>query len=165
MAARDQTAITSLADLVEVSTADPLSGGLYLHASAVSVGDAGLVIIGPSGSGKSTLALALLALGAGLICDDTVLVRPDGNGLLAVRPPSAPPLVEARGIGLLNAGPVTERAPIAAIVDLARPEALRLPPRRMAELGSGAARLIRGAGRPDLHHALLHMLRHGQADL
>jgi CO dehydrogenase nickel-insertion accessory protein CooC1 len=37
----------------------PLSGGLPLHAAAVSAGVGGVVFFGPSGAGKSTIASAL----------------------------------------------------------------------------------------------------------
>ena len=35
---------------------------LRVHASAVAIGEAGILIRGPSGAGKSSLALALIAL-------------------------------------------------------------------------------------------------------
>ena len=53
-------------------------GGEILHASSVSVGDQGLLILGKSGAGKSSLALDLIALGAiGLVVG---IAGPSGSG-------------------------------------------------------------------------------------
>ncbi|MEO1532556.1 MAG: serine kinase, partial [Pseudomonadota bacterium] len=46
-----------------------------LHASAVALGERGLLILGPSGAGKTRLALELVALGAELVADDRVIVE------------------------------------------------------------------------------------------
>ena len=52
-----------------------LFGGEVVHASAVVVRSAGLLLSGASGSGKSTTALALALRGHALIADDCVLVH------------------------------------------------------------------------------------------
>lgn len=119
------------------------------------------MILGPSGSGKSTLALALMALGAELISDDGVWL----NGAQLQRPEQAPALIEARGVGLLNAGPLRHTAPLSVVVDLARTEPHRLPPRRMATAGGANIPLILGAEQTTLAPTLLHLLRFGKADL
>lgn len=105
------------------------SAPLVLHASAVAMGTAGLLITGASGSGKSTLALQLMALGASLVADDRVEVRsgPDG-GLLLSAPEAIRGLVEARGLGLIRSAPV--RAYARAVIDLDRTETDRLPQAR-----------------------------------
>lgn len=134
-------------------------GRLFFHASAVALDGAGVLILGPSGSGKSTLALALMALGAELISDDAVWL----DGATLHRPDTAPPLVEARGIGLLNAGPNCPKAALHLVIDLSRPEPHRLPPRRIATIGDQKVQLILAAGQPTLAPAILHLLRFGRA--
>ncbi|NWG23414.1 MAG: serine kinase [Pseudorhodoplanes sp.] len=104
-----------------------------IHASAVLVGSRAVLIRGPSGSGKSRLALALLDLAAGgrvpfarLVGDDRVHVEAAGQRLL-VRPAVAlRGLLEIRGYGLC-ALPFEPAAVVGLIVDLAAPDALRLP--------------------------------------
>ncbi len=66
-----------------------------LHASTVSLGGCGLLILGPSGTGKSALALRLLTRGALLVADDrTELARVDDR-LVARCPPALAGLIEA----------------------------------------------------------------------
>jgi hypothetical protein len=55
-----------------------------LHAAALSVRGAGLLLAGASGAGKSTLALALARAGLGFLGDDTVFLAPD-NGQIRAR--------------------------------------------------------------------------------
>jgi energy-coupling factor transporter ATP-binding protein EcfA2 len=51
-----------------------------VHASAVSIGDRAVAIVGPSGSGKSTIAAALVRRGATLIAEDLLpLTMCDGR--------------------------------------------------------------------------------------
>ena len=52
------------------------TGVFTLHASAVSIGDAGVAFIAPKQHGKSTLCSALVLRGARALSDDTVPVRP-----------------------------------------------------------------------------------------
>jgi serine kinase of HPr protein (carbohydrate metabolism regulator) len=74
-----------------------------LHASALVIGDRGLVVTGPSGSGKTALCLALLdrcrASGhfARLISDDQIYLRRAGERLIAEAPEAIAGLVEIRG--------------------------------------------------------------------
>jgi HPr kinase/phosphorylase len=79
---------------------------LRLHAGAIVVGEAGILIRGPSGAGKSSLALALIGQAqlqgrfARLVADDRteIVVR---AGRLIVGPVSPlEGLVERRGLGL-----------------------------------------------------------------
>jgi len=77
-----------------------------MHASAVLVGDRGVLVSGPSGSGKTRLALALIReaelrgrLGR-LVADDQVLLSA-GNGRLAASAPEAiAGFCEIRGLGV-----------------------------------------------------------------
>jgi len=87
------------------------------------------LIVGASGSGKSGLALDLMALGATLVSDDRVILSRAGDALVASAPPAIAGLIEARGIGLLNArvhGPVR----LGCVVDLDQTETDRLPTHR-----------------------------------
>lgn len=77
-----------------------------VHASAIAIGEAGLLIRGASGAGKSTLALALIAaakregLFARLVGDDRVALSAQGGRLIARPVPPLEGLVERRGLGL-----------------------------------------------------------------
>jgi HPr kinase/phosphorylase len=81
----------------------------YIHASALVVGEAGLLIRGNSGAGKSRLVLALIAeaarrgLFARLVGDDRVSVEPRGERLVARPHPAIAGKVEQRGEGILAA--------------------------------------------------------------
>ena len=100
-----------------------------LHASAVAVDNKGLLIIGGSGSGKSSLALELIALGARLIADDTVIVTPKTeDAVWASVPETTQGLIEARGVGVLATS--SQGAFLSAVVDLDEIEKDRLPIRR-----------------------------------
>ena len=74
---------------------------LLLHATAVTVGLRGLLILGPSGSGKSRLALEMIAFGANLVCDDRVWLNKIGKGFQLEAPAKIKGCIEARGLGLL----------------------------------------------------------------
>ena len=52
-------------------------GGFLLHAAALVADDGAHVFFGPSGSGKTTVAELV---GAGVISDEIVALRPDGGG-------------------------------------------------------------------------------------
>jgi HPr kinase/phosphorylase len=66
-------------------------GPIHVHATAVVIGEAGVLIRGPSGAGKSSLALRLLAEAgqrgrfARLVGDDRVALS-EANGALLARP-------------------------------------------------------------------------------
>jgi serine kinase of HPr protein (carbohydrate metabolism regulator) len=78
----------------------------YVHATAVLVGDRGILISGPSGSGKSSIASELLrrAVGRGvfaaLICDDQCLLQATSGRLVCAAPASLQGGLEVRGSGL-----------------------------------------------------------------
>ena len=83
------------------------SDPLYVHATALVIGDVGLLISGRSRAGKSHLAEALIALGiahglpSALVGDDSVgLVAEEGH-ILALPHPAIAGLIERRGTGIL----------------------------------------------------------------
>ena len=137
---------------------------IWLNATGIAIGDAGIAILGASGSGKSGLALSLMAMGATLIADDGLWLDPDTDPPRLRRPDTAQDLIEARGIGLLRAGPTRTTAPLTILVDLDRAEPHRLPPRRYVATGDGRYPLILGAGNHTLAPALFLMARLGRAE-
>jgi HPr kinase/phosphorylase len=106
-----------------------------VHASAVQTGDIGILIRGPSGAGKSRLAFELILAGrAGhipstqLIGDDRLLLEAKG-GRISVRPaPELEGLIEIRGLGIRRCDFVAQ-ATVGLVVDLAAPDAARMPER------------------------------------
>ena len=104
-----------------------------VHASAVLAGARAVLIRGPAGAGKSRLALALIQAAqcrlitfARLVGDDRIELAASHGRLLARPPPALAGLIEVRGLGIrrLAHEPV---AVIGLVVDLASPDAERLP--------------------------------------
>ncbi len=109
-----------------------------VHASAVLVGPRAVLIRGPSGSGKSLLALGLMEaertgslLFARLVADDRVHLEPAGGRLLARPAEAIAGLIEVRGVGLLRMA-CEPCAVVGLVVDLAAPDAERLPDQNRA---------------------------------
>jgi serine kinase of HPr protein (carbohydrate metabolism regulator) len=102
-----------------------------VHASAVLVGESGVLLRGPSGAGKSLLALTLIERVrrdggfAALVADDRVWLEAHGGRLLAHGAAATAGICERRGFGLV-AAPHEREAVIRLIVDLASGET---PPR------------------------------------
>ena len=90
-----------------------------MHATAVVLGEYGVLIAGPSGSGKSSLALALVdrfrAGGrfARLVSDDQMFLSAHQGRLVCHAPSTIAGLVEIRGLG-----PVPAEYEAATAVDL-----------------------------------------------
>lgn len=137
--------------------------GEGVHASCVAFGGRGVLILGPSGAGKSGLALQLMGLGADLVADDRVALRVQEGGLVASAPPGLPPLIEARGIGLLPA-PLLDQARVVLAVDLGRTEPDRLPPRHEMRLLDVAIPLVLGPVSGHFPAAIRHYILHGRQD-
>ncbi len=100
-----------------------------LHASCVAIAGRALLITGASGSGKSSLALQMMGFGADLVADDRVQIERRGRQLFASSPDAIRGLIEARGLGLLQADVCTD-AEIIATLSLDTVETARLPMRR-----------------------------------
>jgi HPr kinase/phosphorylase len=93
-----------------------------VHASAVLVGERGVLIRGPSGSGKSSLLLGLLAgepAATWLIADDRVILTAAHGRLIAAAPPSLAGQLEIRGQGIVRR-PFVSPARLHLTVDLMR---------------------------------------------
>lgn len=134
-----------------------------LHATCVAVNGRGVVITGPSGAGKSALGLQLLAMGARLVADDQVDLRPSEGHCVASRPVGLPPMIEARGVGLLGA-PMAAETAVALVVDLAQVETHRLPPLRHAVLAGFPVDLVYGPCTPHLPAAIWLRCHHGRQE-
>lgn len=137
--------------------------GITLHATTVVFESRAALIIGAAGQGKSTLALQLMAFGAQLVSDDRTQITRDANGLWASAPDTISGLIEARGIGLLQAEAIP-RAKLCVVIDLDQLEHDRLPVIR--------DRVIVGVALPCLHKvdsagfpaAVLQYLKGGRRD-
>lgn len=88
-----------------------------IHATAVAISGAGLLIRGKSGSGKSDLALRLIDRGAVLISDDQVDIRREKQNLLLSPPSSLAGKLEVRSLGILERDHVS-RIELKLIIDL-----------------------------------------------
>ena len=98
-----------------------------IHGTCLSIGGAGVLLLGQPGSGKSDLALRLIdGAGAGLsgvvrsallVADDQVLIRRSGSGLAASPPQALAGKLEIRGLGIA-ALPVERVVPLKLAVRL-----------------------------------------------
>ena len=90
-----------------------------LHATAVVIGDKGVVITGASGSGKTTLAMALMAFAhssgrfARLVSDDQILLHARNGRLIAESPHQIRGMIEVYSLGPRPCQSLSE-----AVVDL-----------------------------------------------
>ncbi len=75
---------------------------MRLHATCVSLGGAGLLLLGAPGAGKSSLALRLMERGWSLVADDQVDVAPCEEGLVAAPPAELAGRLEVRGLGVFE---------------------------------------------------------------
>ncbi len=140
------------------------------HGGAVAFAGRGLLILGAPGAGKSRLALEMAALGAGIVADDVVEVRPGAPPDRAGAPPilAAPArwhgLVEVRGLGLIRV-PAHPPVPCAAAIDLSAsaPPGDRLPEHGRLRLGGTEVILLRWGQDAPYAAALLAYLADGGA--
>ena len=132
-----------------------------LHASCVAAGLRAVVILGPSGSGKSGLALRLIGMGARLVADDRTELFLREGVLMARCPTGLQGMIEARGLGILNAPTVAEAAVVLA-VDLATPETDRLPPRRSVQFLGMTCDLVLGSRHDHFPAAVMCYVANGR---
>ena len=97
-----------------------------VHATAVSLGGHGILLIGASGSGKSDLALRLIDRGARLIGDDSIVVDPADPLPLLYGAANIAGQIEVRGVGILRLDHV-DAIPLRLAVTLDQPPE-RMPP-------------------------------------
>lgn len=134
-----------------------------LHASCVAVGDQAVLIIGASGAGKSTLALELLALGGVLVADDRVILTAKGAALIAQAPATVAGLIEARGVGVLNAA-YQDTARVTLVIDLDTKEPDRIPIRRQVTILGCDIPLLYRSKSIHLAPAILQWMRAGRSE-
>jgi HPr kinase/phosphorylase len=133
------------------------------HATCVALGDRAVLILGAAGRGKSTLGLQVMALGGVLVADDRVLLRADGDRLLAECPPAILGLIEARGVGILHAA-YQARAQVALVVDLDQSEDRRLPERAYTRIYDCDIPLIKRIDGPHFPAIIVQILKAGWSD-
>jgi HPr kinase/phosphorylase len=129
-----------------------------VHASCVAVAGRGLLILGPSGAGKSALALQLMAFGAELVADDQTHLQRQGSEVIASCPAAIRGLIEARGLGLLQAD-TRASAPLVLVVDLSQSGHERLPPREKIVLLGKEIELVKAIQGNHFPAALLCYLK------
>lgn len=111
---------------------DPAS---LIHATSVArrtqEGWRGVLLTGASGTGKSDLALRLVGRGWRLVSDDYSRIWRSGDVLYAAPPETLPKdlagCVEARGLGIVQAGVPRLLAPVALVVLCGQAAVERLP--------------------------------------
>lgn len=137
-----------------------------VHASAVLAGTRAVLVRGPAGAGKSRLVLALIEAAevgripfARLVADDRVHLEARGGRLLARAPHALAGLLEIHGLGIRRL-PYEPVAVVGLVVDLACPEAERLPDPERAKVTVAGIELPRLAVAPgeDALPALLALL-------
>lgn len=140
-----------------------LSADKILHASCVFVDGKGVLILGKSGAGKSALALALMAYGAVLVADDRVALRVEDGSVIASCPPTIAGLIEARGIGILNAE-YRPNASLGLVIDLDDVSQERVQPLRHFTLLGCDLPLLHGVEGIHFAPAILQFLRAGRSN-
>ncbi len=133
------------------------------HGTCVAWDDRGVLILGASGRGKSALALQLMALGGTLVADDRVVLQADGGRLVATCPPAITGLIEARGVGILNAA-CQAAATMALVVDLDRSADQRLPDRAYTRICGCDLPLINRIDGPHFAAIIVQILKAGWSD-
>jgi len=114
-----------------------------VHATALSIDGAGVLLLGPSGAGKSDLALRLIEGGALLVADDQVLLSEVDGSLRATAPPILAGLIEIRGVGIRRL-PATASAILRLAVELVPADRVdRLPEPAEQRYGGVALPLLR----------------------
>lgn len=119
--------------------------------------------MGASGAGKSALALELMARGAVLVSDDKTWVRAEDGQLIARAPDTIRGMIEARGLGILNADPL-DRAALTLAIDLDKVETTRLPQRRKFCLSGQSLPLLHRVDHAHFPAAILQMLKAGRRE-
>ncbi|MCV3271583.1 HPr kinase/phosphorylase [Roseobacter sinensis] len=136
---------------------------MILHASTVAHNGRAALIIGAAGQGKSSLALQLMAFGAELVADDRTQVTREGSALWASAPDAIAGLIEARGVGLLNAD-FAPRAELCLVIDMDHLENDRLPPVREHKIAGIALPCLHKVDSPGFPAAVLQYLKAGRRD-
>ena len=114
-----------------------------IHASAVLVGETGILILGASGSGKSSLALDLIdhchlrGIAAGLIGDDRIVILRKNGQIFASPAPQLAGLIEVFGSGVHLVRHIDEAEIHLAVRLVESSKSLRMPPQEPHEVLPG----------------------------
>jgi HPr kinase/phosphorylase len=98
-----------------------------IHATAVQINGAGILLRGLSGSGKSDLALRLIDQGAVLIADDQVECQKRKDAVFLSAPATLAGLIEIRGLGLMRL-PFAADVILRLVIDLVPQEQMQRMP-------------------------------------
>jgi HPr kinase/phosphorylase len=134
-----------------------------VHATCVAWNGNAALIKGDAGQGKSALGLTLMGMGCALLADDRVKLHKIGNQVVGRCQDNIRGLIEARGIGILNADTI-DQATIRLVVDLNETEQDRLPARRIVTLCDVDLPLIHRIDGPHFGPAILQFLKAGRSD-
>ena len=108
------------------------------------------------------MALSLMSLGCHLVADDRVELVREGDVVRTRAPKQIAGVIEARGVGLLNAPDYRRSAPLALVVDLAHMEEDRLPELRTSQVLGLTFPLLRKVDAPHFAPAILQFLKGGR---
>ena len=123
-----------------------LDEGTSVHATAVVIGERGLLFVGPSGSGKTTTALRCMSSArtngshAALVADDGVILQVSGHRVIARCPEPIAGKAEIRGTGILPFA-WRQNAVLEAVVMAAEPNGAGRLPLDNEVCGVGTSRL------------------------
>ena len=134
---------------------------LTVHATTVAIQGRAVLLMGRPGAGKSATALSMIALGAVLVADDQTILTSHEGKLIASCPSPLRGMIEARGLGLLNA-PTVDQAEVTLCADLDHEEIERLPPLRYVTFLRHRVDLVYRVMNGHFPAALLHYMQHGR---
>lgn len=109
-------------------------GAPNIHATAIAVGNKGLLFVGPSGIGKSAMAFTCLSIArragafAALVADDQVFLHRSDEKVIATCPTSIAGMMEIRGSGIVRMEHVPSMSIDLAIRVVSLADTERLPP-------------------------------------
>ena len=108
------------------------------------------------------MALQLMALGCALVADDKVMLREQGGKLMASPPDTLAGMIEARGVGILQAD-FRAAAEIVFVVDLDMPPAKRFPEPQTRRFQNLDFPVVSGGDGSHFPAAVLQLLKGGWA--
>jgi len=142
-----------------------------VHACAVLVGARAVLIRGPTGSGKSQLAFKLITAAqsgllpfARLVADDRIRLEPCHGRLLVRAPDTLAGLIEVRGLGIRQL-PHEPVAVVGGVIDLAAPDAKRLPEQAEIEVAGVKLSQLKIAEDHDPYPSVMAWLTSKSADV
>jgi len=135
-----------------------------LHASAVAFDTRAVVILGKSGQGKSAMALQLMAFGADLVGDDRLILVVDSGALMVSPAESLTGLIEARGVGVLQAR-ARFPARVHLCLDLDHIETERVPPIRHKSWLDVPVPCLNKVDSPAFPAAVVQYMKAGRAEV